>query len=137
MIDADLYSEQTINGFLQQELDKQYGNGKMTFSYATTARGYRVTVKRQASYMINGQFIMDADCTLLTGSWIGNFRVDLANPSHRPMITVVPYGNAFYAPVREFERLYTLLLSAGDGDQVPRRVKVVACDTFVSVEVNY
>jgi len=137
VIDADKWSEATINGFVQEELDKRMGAGMLKFVYEKRTDGYKYTVGRTENYSVSGDVIMDRDCALLTGLWIENFQVNQANPAQRPLIMVVPYGNAYYAFIQDFEKMYQRLLGMGENCEAPSRVKVCACDSFVSVEVGY
>ena len=136
VIDIDVYSTATINGFLQQELDKRFGTGKMAFNYRKTRQGYQFTLIRQENYAVTGNVLSDRDCALLTGLPVTDFQLDLQQP-FGPLVSAFPFGNAFYVPAAEFERIYATMIGACPGAAKPRSVRVSANSAFISVEVRF
>ena len=136
--DADRYSDDVINEAVQAKFNAHTKPGTLVFDYKKTQKGYSYTLHRNIPYAYNG-FILDLDCSFLTGEPIEKFQVNLLNPHLKPYIFVVPGSNTdgYYAPIKEFENFYKQLLGSGEGTLKPSKVKVFAGSTVVSVDVEY
>lgn len=138
IFDANRHTEAEINGVVQKKFDAKTKPGSLVFNYKRTSNGYSYTIDRNIPYAYNG-FIFDLDCSFLTGEPIELFQVNLANPSQKPYVYVIPGSNSngYYAPIRIFEDFYKLFLGQGSGTEKPQKVQVWAGSTQVGVDVVY
>ena len=137
--DANVHTKQQIESLVQAKFDNCTEPGTIKFVYDKTPNGYEYKLIRYLPYGYRGDFIIDVDCSFLTGEALQNFQINLLNPSHKPLLYCVLGSNTdgYYIPTKLFEDFYKQLLSLGQNTESPNNVKVFACDTMVSVKVDY
>lgn len=137
--DAKTHTKEQIEGLVQAKFDICTKPGTLKFSYEKTANGYKYKIDRYLPYGYNGNFIIDVDCSFLTGLPIEDFQYNLIDHSHKPLV----HGflgrdtDGYYIPTKLFEDFYRELLGCGNDSEQPKKVKVSACSSFVNVEVEY
>jgi hypothetical protein len=140
VFDANVDTKQGMEGPIQAYFDANTPKpGTIKFVYDKTPNGYEYKLIRYLPYGYSGDFVIDVDCSFLTGEPLQNFQIDLLNPSHKPRLYCVLGRNTdgYYIPTKLFEDFYKQLLSLGQNTEPPKKVKVFACDTMVSVRVDY
>ena len=137
--DANKHTKAQIEGIVQAKFDSRTEPGTLKFTYDQTANGYKYTIDRNLRYGYRGNFIIDIDCSFLTGLPIEKFQVNLLDPNEKPLVYCIPGHNTdgYYVPIEEFERFYKELLGCGADSEQPQKVKVHACESFVNVDVEY
>lgn len=139
VFDANVDTKAKIEADVQAHFDSRTEPGTLRFTYDKTENGYKYRFERYLPYGYRGDFIIDIDCSFLTGLPIEAFQVNLLNPNHKPLVYCFlgRDTDGYYAPTKLFEDFYNLFLGHEADAEKPKKVKVSAYSSFVNVEVEY
>ena len=137
--DANVHTKQQIESLVQAKFDNCTEPGTLKICYEKTTNGYNYKIDRYLPYSYIGDFIIDVDCSFLTGLPIKDFQSNPVDPNHKPLVLGFAGRNTdgYYIPTKLFEDFYKEVLGSGNNSEQPKKVKVSACGSFVNVEVEY
>lgn len=138
-LDIEEVDDKTINGVVRMFLEREKGLPIPLFQFERTDNGYKYYWGRNLRYGINGNVIIDQDCSMIFGMPLEDFQYNPLFPEKKPVILGFAYRqtDGYYCIGVQVEELYKRFITFGDGVCVPKKVSINACDTFVKVEVTY
>ncbi|RHV89629.1 hypothetical protein [Culturomica massiliensis] len=99
--------KEKIERITQTLLDLQYGSGNISFEYnLINENEIELNFLRETRYEVDGDWITDTDCSMISGLSEDAFQVDLTGKETPLVSMTIPYGTHWYTGIDLFTDVY-------------------------------
>lgn len=99
--------KEKIERITQTLLNLQYGSGNISFEYnLINDEEIEFNFLRKIRYEVDGDWITDTDCSMISGLSEDAFQVDITGKETPLVSMTIPYGTHWYTGIDEFTDVY-------------------------------
>lgn len=130
-------SKEIIENLSQNRLNLQYGYKNIIFQYnKINDNEIEFSFQRELRYEIGGDWIVDTDCSMISGCHESAFQVDLTGKETPLVPMTVPYGTHWYTGIDLFTDMYKQQLKVCL-KQRTKEIRVTVSDSLLKVYIKF